>query len=129
MEPGRPHRLRLRPQTRLKQSRDFAKVRAEGQRLVWGCLIANWISLPEGKPSRLGVVTGSKIGPAVVRSRARRLLREAYRLHQYELLAPVDLILVARRSIAGKMLADVEKDFLTTLKKAGLFKSGSTATV
>jgi ribonuclease P protein component len=57
-----------------------------------------------------------------VRSRARRLLREAFRLHQHDLKNAVDLVLVARNSILGKGLADVENDFLTILRKAGLSK-------
>jgi len=32
----------------------------------------------------------------------------------------VEIVLVARNSIAGKGLADVEKDYLTALKRAGL---------
>jgi hypothetical protein len=43
-------------------------------------------------------------------------------LHQHELAGSVDLVLVARSSIVGKPLAAVEKDFLTTLRKAGLLK-------
>jgi ribonuclease P protein component len=87
-----------------------------------GCLVANWRRLPSGANTRLGVITGAKIGGAVVRSRARRLLRETFRLHQEELGQALDLVLVARPSIAGKQFADVERDFLTTLRKAGLLK-------
>ena len=57
---------------------------------------------------------------AVTRSRARRLLRESFRAHQHDFAQPVDLVLVARQSIAGKRFADVEKDFLATLRKARL---------
>ena len=90
--------------------------------MVSGCLIANW-RLSRGETgSRLGVITSGRIGNAVVRSRTRRLLREAFRLHQNDLRAAVDLVLIARNSIAGKRLADVEKDFLTILRKAGLSK-------
>ena len=70
--------------------------------------------------ARLGVVTGKKVGNAVARSRARRLMRESFRLHQRELSGPVDLVLVARPSIAGKKLADVERDFLRVLRQAGI---------
>ena len=112
-------RLRLTRAMRIKQSRDFARVKQEGRRLVNGCLIANWSKAPD---SRLGVVVSSKVGNAVVRARARRLLREAFRLHQCELTQPVDLILVARASIDGKKFSEVEKDFLSTLRKAGLLK-------
>ncbi len=113
-------RLCLGRASRLKRGGEFARLRLEGQRLVSGCLIANWRPLPAGGRMRLGVVTGVKIGGAVVRSRARRLLRETFRLHQHELAQPVELVLVARRSIVGRRLAGVEKDFLTVMKRAGL---------
>ena len=83
-------------------------------------MLANWQSLPEGNPSRLGVVTSRRIGKAHVRNRARRLVRECFRLHQHELLQPVELVLVARRSIAGRKFHSVERHFLALLKKSGL---------
>jgi ribonuclease P protein component len=118
-----PKRLRLTRASRLAQSRDFARVRQQGQRLVLGCLIANWNRLPDGASPKLGVVTSKKIGGAVQRSRARRLLRESFRQHQHEFVQPVELVLVARNSIAGKKFADVEKDFLAVLNRAKLLKN------
>ncbi len=118
-----PKRLRLGRSSRLAQSRDFARVRQRGERLVLGCLIANWNRLPEGAAPRLGVVTSKKIGDAPDRSRARRLLRESFRLHQHEFIQPVELVLVARNSIAGKDFAAVEKDFLAALHRAKLLKN------
>ena len=115
-----PRPLKFSRAMRIKQGRDFSRVRQDGQRLVFGCLIANWRKLPEASPSRLGVVTSGKLGNAVVRNRARRLLRENFRLHQHSLAQPVDLVLIARASIVGKGFVEVEKDFLTTLRKAGL---------
>ena len=117
-----PKRLRLGRAARLRQSRDFARVRQQGERLALGCLIANWHRLPDGTAPKLGVVTSRKIGGAVERSRARRLLRESFRQHQHELAGPVELVLVARPSIAGRNLAGVEKDFLAALNRAGLRK-------
>ena len=107
---------------RIKQGRDFSRLKQEGQRLASGCLIGNWRRMPVGSSPRLGVVTSKRIGNAVVRSRARRLLREAFRVHQHDFSAPVEMVLVARPSIAGKPLAVVEKDFLTMVRKAGLLK-------
>jgi ribonuclease P protein component len=109
--------------SRLQQSRDFARVRQQGERLVLGCLIANWNRLPAGAAPKLGVVSSKKIGGAVERNRARRLLRESFRLHQHELAQPVELILVARNSIADKDFAGVEKDFLAALQRAKLLKN------
>jgi ribonuclease P protein component len=118
-----PKRLRLGRDSRLGQNRDFARVRQQGQRLAQGCLIANWNRLPDGAAPKLGVVTSRKIGGAVERSRARRLLRESFRQHQHELSRPVELVLVARNSIAGKKFAEVEEDFLAALQRAGLLKN------
>ena len=120
-----PGHLRLSRAMRIKHGRDFVRVRQEGGRISLGCLIANWLQLPPNTPSRLGVITASRIGGAVVRNRARRLLRECFRVHQFDLSQPVDLVLVARQSIVGKDFAAVEKDFLTTLRKAGLLKERS----
>ena len=118
-----PKRLRLGRPSRLTQSRDFARVRQQGERLALGCLIANWNKLPDGSSPRLGVITSKKIGGAPERSRARRLLRESFRLHQHELAQPVELVLVARNSIAGRSFAEVEKDFLAALRRASLLKN------
>src|SRR5690242_1918210 len=117
-----PKRLRFSRSARIKQGRDFARVRQQGERLANGCLVANWQGLPAGAPSRLGVITSRKVGSAVVRNRARRLIRESFRIHQHDLAQPVDLVLVARPSIVGKGFTEVEKDFLTTLRKARLLK-------
>jgi ribonuclease P protein component len=117
-----PARRGLGRRTRIKQGRDFAKVRQGGERAVKGCLIANWLRLPGEARSRIGVVVSKKVGGSVVRSRAKRLLRETFRLHQHEFTQPLDLVLVARASIVEKDLSGVERDFLTTLKQAGLLK-------
>ena len=122
MDGEKPERLRFGRSAHIKQGRDFARIKREGERLTCGCLVANWKRLPADGTSRLGVITPGRIGGAVVRSRARRLLRESFRLHQRALTQPLELVLVARPSIAGKGFAEVEKDFLTTLRKARLMK-------
>lgn len=115
-------RLRLRREQRIRQGRDFLRTKLSGQRLAVGCLALNWKEKPDGL-ARLGVITSRKIGSAVVRARARRLLREAYRLHQHELARPAEVVLVARNSIAGKVFSDVEGDYLTALRRAKLLKA------
>jgi len=107
----------------LKLGRDFARLRAEGRRMALGCLIANWLEAPGRSCSRVGVVVGRKVGDSTVRNRARRLLREVFRLHQWDLKSPVDLVLVARPSIVGKRYQEVEADFLQILGRAGLLRS------
>lgn len=122
--PGSPStRLTLGGSQRLKQTRDFARLKAQGRRLARGCVLMNWAELPVASPSRLGVVAAKRIGNSVVRSRAKRLLRQAFRLHQHDLRVPADIVLVARDSIAGRAFADVERDYLAALRVAGLLKT------
>ncbi|MBA4147812.1 MAG: ribonuclease P protein component [Verrucomicrobia bacterium] len=120
--PEESGRLRLTQSRRIKLGRDFARARAEGQRVVVGCLIANWVPLSSDSPSRVGLITSRKIGGAVARARARRLLRETFRLHQHDFERPIDLVLIARNSIVGKKLAGVEVDFLEAMRRARLLK-------
>ena len=105
---------------RIQASSDFRNHKENGERLVKGCLLANWQLLPSNSFSRLGVVTSRHLGKAVIRNRARRLMRECFRLHKKKLRSEVDLILVARKSIAKKSFFDVEKDFIALLKKCNL---------
>jgi ribonuclease P protein component len=117
-----PVRLGLGRAMRLRQKVEFARIRERGRRVSKGCLIANWMILPQGSAPRLGVITTRKLGKAHVRSRARRLLRESFRLHQHDLREPVAIVLVARSSILGRKLEDVERDYLSVLRQASLLK-------
>ncbi|HAM71008.1 MAG TPA: ribonuclease P protein component [Verrucomicrobiales bacterium] len=112
--------LGLPASRRIKQSREFARIKSGGRRLTLGCLILNWSLGPEPRPPRLGVIVSRKVGCAVVRNRAKRLLRESFRLNQARLPASLRLVLVARASIASKDFVQVERDFMTALRQARL---------
>lgn len=47
-------------------------------------------------PARLGVVASRKVGPAVSRNRAKRLVREAFRLQQGLFPAGIDVVVIVR---------------------------------
>ena len=74
--------------------------------------------------NRLGLTTGKKIGGAVVRSRARRLMREAYRLIEDEqtLVYGNLVVIAARAKIADAKMQDVKKDMLWCFKRVGLIE-------
>jgi len=50
-----------------------------------------------GRPTRLGLAIGRKVGNAVRRNRIKRLIREAFRLNQHRFPDGLDLIVVVRK--------------------------------
>ena len=57
---------------------------------------------PNGRPfNRLGITAGKKVGNAVCRNRAKRLIRLAYRTAEAELPVGMDIVIVARTAICS----------------------------
>lgn len=57
---------------------------------------------PNGKCfNRLGITAGKKIGNAVCRNRAKRLIRQAYREAEINLPIGIDIVIVARASLCS----------------------------
>ena len=115
-----PAWLRLTRAMRIRQGSDFARLKRQGRRLVRGCLVINWLDLSKDSQSRFAVITTRKLGNAVVRNRCRRLLRECFRVHQHALRQPVEMVMIARKSLVGREYSAVEKDFLVAMHDAKL---------
>jgi ribonuclease P protein component len=75
---------------------------------------------------RLGVVTSRRALPsAVARTRARRLLRETFRLLRPHLRPDADVLLLARARIDGARRPEVDADFRTVCRKAGIWQEAA----
>ena len=57
---------------------------------------------PNGKPfNRLGITAGKKVGNAVCRNRAKRIIRLAYRNSEINMPVGMDIVIVARAAICN----------------------------
>ena len=57
--------------------------------------------------SRLGITTTRRLGKAVIRNRARRLVREAYRTHREQIPLGLDLVFVVRPPLLERKPAEL----------------------
>jgi ribonuclease P protein component len=72
--------------------------------------------------NRLGITASTKLGHAVVRNRARRRLREVYRLNADRLSVGWDIILVARGRTVSAPFSELNAAFLRLCGKLSLIK-------
>ena len=79
----------------LKENYEFRRMYQKGASAVAGSMVVYCRRNRLGH-NRLGVTVSAKLGHAVVRNRARRRLREVFRLNQGRLRQGWDMILVAR---------------------------------
>ena len=77
--------------------------------------------------NRVGLSVGKRLGGAVVRNRAKRLLREAYRAVKTMtgLKTGYLVVLAARDDIRGKKTADVTKDLARAFRALGMIEDKS----
>ena len=83
----------------LKENRDFRRLYRQSTSLVSPALVVYFKDSRAGF-SRLGITAGKKIGSAVLRNRAKRVVREAYRELLPRFNRNVDMVIVARKKSA-----------------------------
>ncbi|MCS7010992.1 MAG: ribonuclease P protein component [Anaerolineales bacterium] len=105
---------------RLTRSTDFKRVRRYGKSYAHP-LVVLYALRSDQSGVRVAVTAGTKLGKAVQRNRARRLLREAMR-HLLPKTAPgYDLILIARKPLVEARFQDALQALITLLKNARLY--------
>ena len=73
--------------------------------------------------TRTGFLASKKVGNAVMRNRARRLMKESVRLMN-PLPGGYDIIFIARNTIEGKSCKEVQRSIASAVRRAGLGREG-----
>ena len=118
--------FRLGPNVRLRSSAEFSVVQKTGRRVN-----GRFLTLI-GKPNmltgdRLGIIASRRLGNSVIRSRAKRLVREVFRQQEPDRAAelgyrPLDVVVIPRRELLDAPFAAVEADYRTSLTRMRGFR-------
>jgi len=106
--PGPSAAGRFPPSARIRKRLDFEAAQNGGRRAT----TAHFVFLLYARsdtdaPARLGIVASRKIGNAVVRNRAKRLVREAFRKARDIFASGIDVVVIVRRPLEQRKLGDV----------------------
>lgn len=72
--------------------------------------------------NRIAFLASKKVGNSVARNRARRLMKEGFRLSEIELPLGYDFIFIARNTICDKKCAEFRKSLESAIRRTGVLK-------
>ena len=109
----------FRPDERIRRRAHFQHVYSEGVR-VHGrystvFALANQLAI-----GRLGIAATKKLGGAVVRNRAKRLIREVFR--RTKIASGLDVVVVPKREMLDATLTVLESDYRKLLERARAYR-------
>ena len=113
---------------RVRRRGEFQAVFDRGVR-VHGRYLTLLMAPAAGTRTRLGIVASKKLGAAVARNRAKRLIREVFRLNTDPASRAVDVLVIPRRELLDATLPSLEEDFASACRRAAARLAGSGARV
>jgi ribonuclease P protein component len=100
---------------RVRRSTEFQQIFKNGYR-VGSRYFTLLLSPTEGSTTRLGIVASRKLGDAVHRNRAKRLIRELFRLNEAP-AAGLDVLVIPRRELFDAGYDELDRDFRTAWRR------------
>jgi ribonuclease P protein component len=115
--------LSLPKSARLSRRAEFAAVREHGISQHGKFMVLGTWQSPVSGPARLGVITARRTGSAVERNRARRRLREIFRLHRGLLPAGLWMVVVLRSAAVRATFTALAEEWRALAVRAGYLKA------
>ena len=103
----------------IKQNHEFRRLYNKGQSAVTPTMVV-YCRKSRFPQNRLGITVSTKLGCAVRRNRARRRLRELFRLAQPRLKQGYDVVIVARTRAVTVAHPKLQTDFNRAMAELGL---------
>ena len=103
----------------LKLNKDFKRLYYRGKCVPCHNVVVYAQKNKLGK-TRVGLTCGKSVGGAVQRNRAKRLMREAFRVLSPRIKDSFDIVIVAKSRITGKKCDEVLRDTKYAFKKIGI---------
>jgi ribonuclease P protein component len=117
MQPSGNSSHRFGSDRRIRRRAEFQRVFDTGQR-VHGRFMTVLVAPNQAGTARLGIVASKKLGDAVHRNRAKRLIRELFRRSApAEDGAGLDVVVIPRRELFEATYPTLENDFRTVLRR------------
>jgi ribonuclease P protein component len=105
---------------RIRRRGEFQRVFDAGRR-VHGRFLTIVFAPAPGSDSRLGIVASRKLGGAVVRNRAKRLIRQVFRTNTGPREA-ADLVVIPKAALLQADSAELSRDYQTLVNRVALSK-------
>jgi ribonuclease P protein component len=102
---------------RLLKNSEFQKVYAEGQKKSLPGFTLHWMKVSHHGNTRVGITAGRKIGPAVLRNRVKRRLRELVRTYPQAISPGYWIVLSGRRECANESMEVLKRCLYSSINE------------
>ena len=105
---------------RLRQTKDFAKVREYGKTSQSRLIRIGLLRTGADQPAKVGIITSRRVGGAVIRNKVRRRLREILKTCVSQIPAGLLVVIVAKSTAAEVPFKQLQAEWLLLARRLSI---------